>query len=291
MRVVGTIASLLACCSILPIHACAQELDLLRSEVRQAASVDVEPANDRRRRRRQDCDDDDEGPIETVLGWALLQAVSAPYRLPRIAVDDVDFSRGYFVDPYCEFEDAVTSQLVSYDGLVSQGLVGDQNESPWMLRTRIEYADDFDSLSKIGGQLLLDSSIRFGIETEFNHYHEDFRLGSDDELWIGDLNFVYRFAQSDRVQMRSGIGVNWLSDHSDRDFGFNFTYGGDWFPRRPWVISTELDVGRLGDASLFHGRVTGGVLWRNTEFFVGYDHLSVGDADIDSMVAGLRFWL
>ena len=286
MRVLITIVFLMIFSGLVPVSlALAQELDLLREDVRTAAH-----AEGARGKRRRDCDDY-ENPMERFLGWALLQTIAAPYRLPRVMVEDVDFSPGHFVDsPYVEFEDVVTGQLVSYDGFVTHGLAGDETDSAWMLRTRVDYVDDLDALSKIGGQFLFDSSIRFGIESEFNHYREDFRQGVDDELWIGDVNMVYRFAQSDRLQMRSGIGANWLSDRDATDWGFNFTYGGDWFPRRPWVVSTELDLGTLGEASLFHGRVTGGVLWRNTEVYLGYEHLSVGGADIDGLITGLRFW-
>ena len=61
---------------------------------------------------------------------------------------------------------------------------------------------------------------------------------------------MFRFAQSPRSQWRAGIGFNWLDDPIDTNFGFNFTYGFDLFPRRPWVLSTELDWGTLGEAEL-----------------------------------------
>jgi len=90
--------------------------------------------------------------------------------------------------------------------------------------------------------------------------------------------------------MRTGLGMNWLSDSVDSDFGFNFTYGGDWFPRKPWVISSTIDWGRLGHAALFHGRATIGMNYRRWEIYAGYDYYDVGGAQIDGFVTGIRFW-
>jgi hypothetical protein len=47
---------------------------------------------------------------------------------------------------------------------------------------------------------------------------------------------------------RTGLGFNWLDDPIDTNFGFNFTYGADLFPRRPWVLSATIDWGTLGEA-------------------------------------------
>ena len=59
------------------------------------------------------------------------------------------------------------------------------------------------------------------------------------------------------MEFRSGIGLSWLADQQDANFGFNFTYAVDVYPARPWIVSTEIDWGWLGDTSLFHARLTG----------------------------------
>ena len=92
------------------------------------------------------------------------------------------------------------------------------------------------------------------------------------------------------MTMRAGLGLNWLTDSSDTDLGFNFTYGGDLFPAKPWVISGEIDWGTLGHAGLFHGRTTVGICLRQVELFAGYDYFDVGDAQLDGFVSGLRLW-
>ena len=74
------------------------------------------------------------------------------------------------------------------------------------------------------------------------------------------------------------------------DFGFNATYQVDWFPHDPLVFSSELDVGSLGDAWLFHFQQTAGVTWRGLEARVGYDYLDIGDAQFSMLLCGVRGW-
>jgi hypothetical protein len=91
--------------------------------------------------------------------------------------------------------------------------------------------------------------------------------------------------------MRSGLGAAWFADDIETNVGFHFTYEGDWFPVQPWVVSTEFDAGRLGSAWTIHTRATIGLQWHGTEFFTGYDHLSIGSENVDRFVLGVRFWL
>ena len=90
--------------------------------------------------------------------------------------------------------------------------------------------------------------------------------------------------------MRTGIGLNWISDQVGQDSGFNFTYGGDWFPVRPFIVSGELDWGEIGHSNLVHVRVTAGVEWHRAEVYVGYDYLDVGNAQLGTCLAGVRIW-
>ena len=135
----------------------------------------------------------------------------------------------------------------------------------------------------------MEHSSRFGIDAEADYRYEDLGLGTDD-LWTGDVNLVFRFAQSETVQMRSGIGVGWLSDQLGTEAGFNFTYGGDWTPADPWIFSADIDWGRLGETSVFHGRATAGVKYHRLEIYTGYDYYDLGDTAINGLIGGVRLW-
>lgn len=84
---------------------------------------------------------------------------------------------------------------------------------PWLpnepfvfaIQARSEYSTDFDDLSRIGARVLFDTSTRFGIDTEANYWSEQLATGGHDQLWTGDMNLVFRFAQSDWLQMRTGL--------------------------------------------------------------------------------------
>jgi hypothetical protein len=210
-------------------------------------------------------------------GEAVWLVFGAPFWLPHRAVGDSLRKEGFF--PPFPYEDAQGSMYID------PGVVVDKHRR-WMGRMRAEYADDFGGMSHWGGQLLLDTCLRLGIDTEANFRQEEVSVSDRDELWTGDLNFVYRFAQSERFQMRSGLGFNWLDDEAQADFGFNFTYGVDVFPIRPLSLSAVIDWGTVGHAGLFHARATIGLLFGRWETYFGYDYYDVGDAQINGLLGG-----
>jgi hypothetical protein len=70
-----------------------------------------------------------------------------------------------------------------------------------------QYGDDFDGIRHANGRLLMENASRIGIDTEFYYRDEEIPTGHD-ELWTGDFNVTYRFAQNDHWQFRTGLGVN-----------------------------------------------------------------------------------
>ncbi|HUT13514.1 MAG TPA: hypothetical protein VMY42_23705 [Thermoguttaceae bacterium] len=160
----------------------------------------------------------------------------------------------------------------------------------WSARLRGEFATDNNHLERIGGHLLLSTSSRWGLDTEMSFLEESLSGGGRDRLWLGDCNLVFRFAQSEHVQWRTGIGFNWLDDPAATNFGFNFTYGMDWFPARPWVVSSTLDWGTLGRAEQFRFRTTAGVLLRGLESYVGYEYYDLDRTQMNMLIGGVRVW-
>ena len=267
----------------------AQTLAQVRDEVRSSNAQQPDPRDERtardRNRSRQyfsgsdaNCDDqDDDSSLWTQLASGI---VKFPFVFPRLVANDEDFRAGYFPRyPY----------LHGSDGFMTDFAYHEKGTSPWLLRLRADYSTDFDSLSYWGGSTLLDTSTRFGVMSDLYFRQEETPNGND-SLWNGDANIVYRFAQSETLQMRAGAGFNWLSDSVGSEFGMNFTYSGDWFPSDPWIVSGELDAGKLGSADLLHLRATVGAQYHRIELFSGYDHLSIGAADISGPVFGMRLW-
>lgn len=222
-----------------------------------------------------ECEHSDGG--SSLDGGAVFSVLASPWLVPRALLNDQDDDLLLADYPYVE----------DWDGyLVAQDPEPDWAR-PWSGRFLAESGTDFGDLQKHGGRLRLDTRSRWGLDTEWNFRRESLSSGHD-TLWNGDANIVYRFAQSQRAAFYTGLGVNWLADRHAADAGFNFTYGADFYPANPWVISGSIDLGSLGHTSLFHGRATVGVMLNRLEVFTGYDYLKLGSTSLPSFVAGVQ---
>lgn len=260
-------------------------LDTIRSEVRELPSVaddsedDPLPAASGRgnRRRHHGHDSCDDGWISYWVVELSGYALTSPWWGPHYALQDDLRLQGYF-------------PRFPYDGRCGYVTTDPTVPRRWATRVRADYADQFGDTSRIGGHLLLSSASRWGLDTAMDRFEERFPGGGRDRLWMGDCNVVYRFAQSERAEFRTGIGFNWLDDPAQTDFGFNFTYGADFYPGRPWVLSSTLDWGSLGEAELFRFRATVGAIVRRTEVYTGYEYLDIDSVQMNALVAGIRLW-
>lgn len=278
----------------------ADSLSGLRAEVRPPQQEQPEEEEDEREeaepsRRRcsgwfsDDCDEPDAERMRNKLGAALVvgaaAVVTTPFWGPIVmAEDDYDARAEFLSYPYQDDEGEMVFETAA--GQWPTGI----ESGPWLARFGSDYGTNFSGTEWIGGHLLLDTSWRWGLDGEFRRLEEQLAAGEEDSLWLGDVNLVFRFAQHERWQMRTGLGTNFLSDDAGSDFGFNFTYGGDYLPVEPLELSATLDAGRLGSADLLHLRTTAGLTWRHAETYVGYDYLRVGQFDLNGLVAGLRLW-
>jgi hypothetical protein len=129
-----------------------------------------------------------------------------------------------------------------------------------------------------------------GLDLDLRHWQQVAGLTAGDQLWLGKSDITFRFAQSEHWLFRSGIGVNWLGDNAATNFGFNFNYGIDWFPVKPLVFSSEIDLGTLGKSWLFHARTSAGIVVQGTEFYLGYDYYDIGNAQFNGLSTGVRLW-
>lgn len=234
-----------------------------------------------------DWDDDcDESGLWLGLGYVTGLTVTSPFWGPPVLIGDHYNEPGFF--PHYPHQYGPGYMLIGPGEAF--GLEGPREPWPWAARTRAEYGTDFDGLEWIGGHVLVEGTWRFGFDTEFRQVSEDLWPAGLDDLWLGDANVVFRFAQSEAIVMRMGLGANWLSDQFGTDLGFNFTYGGDWFPVQPLVVSGEIDVGTLGSSHLYHLRTTIGANWRFSEVYIGYDYTDIGRTQLSGLVAGVRLW-
>ena len=217
----------------------------------------------------------------SLLGPPVLYAIAAPIWAPRALLGDDSESDGSFLSfPY----------QYGKPGSMILDTVNPAGRRIYSGTARFEYAENFDSVSTLSGHFLLQGKNRLGLDAGFDARREDLTLFSHDRLWTGTINLVSRFAQNEQVQMYFGVGANFLDDASGTDWGINFTYGGDWLLKAPWVMSLDLDLGRIGHATLSHVRWTIGMALKRYEVYVGFDHYRAGSVDLDQMVSGIRVW-
>jgi hypothetical protein len=232
-----------------------------------------------------DCDDDDhdDESLEDALGALMVYGIGAvitsPWWGPHAMVDEGLGVPNYF--PGHPYYAADAGYM-----LTSTSDWGDEFPATSATRFAFEYGHNLDQLQSVTGRLLWEHQSRFGVDGEIRYLQEEGAF-LDDQLALGDLNFVYRFAQSDRLVMRSGLGINWLIDEHDAEAGFNFTYGGDLFPVKPLVISSEIDWGTLGDAEVFQWRGTVGAVWDHIEVYAGYRYYELEVVALDGIIAVL----
>ena len=253
----------------------AQTLETIRSGVRDPPPPSPSQSSTSHSSSR---DSDDDSPFDDLKGCLFLycaemagRALSFPIWVPHYLLNDnynfIDFHQF----PY----DDTTSPPETF---------------PFAIRFDADYVAAFDNIDRINGHVLISTASRFEIDARFQHLAEHPGDGTQDQLWTGDCNVTYRFAQNERVQFRAGLGLNWMNDAAETDVGFNFTYGADFLPAKPWVFSAVLDAGTLGHAGLFRFRTTAGVIYRSVELYTGYEYTDIGAEHWNGLIGGVRLW-
>ena len=153
-------------------------------------------------------------------------------------------------------------------------------------RLRFDYSEDYGDEIRIHGQLMTQLTGQLGLDAEATWYDKNRNSDVTGELWTGDANLVYKLDVS-RVALRFGGGAAYTLEDGNADVGYNLTYGTDFYIRRPFLVSGEIDWGQISQDQLFHWRVTVGFVYGSLEIFGGYDSYELGEFEIDGPVAGL----
>lgn len=257
----------------MPHSAFAGEFDAIRESLR------TEPENSEPKpyRPADDCDDEP-GLFSQFLGQAFIHALISPWSVPLFLTGENNFADRAVVvpEPYRDAPFAMKFEPA-------------EDELPNIFgRLQLDFATNFDDLERVGGQLLLETPWRLGLDTGWSNWWEQ-QGSSRDTLQLGDANVVFRFAQSENLQFRTGLGINWMADSAAGNVGFNFTHGFDYYPKKPWVISSTVDIGTLGHAGLFHNQTTVGLLFRRCEIFTGFEYYHIGRGELSGWINGLRW--
>ncbi|MEO1615358.1 MAG: hypothetical protein AAFV88_05885 [Planctomycetota bacterium] len=232
-------------------------------------------------------DDDDENDGETIGPLTFAAAIvagvaTAPYWMPQGLLNDD--SEAMTSLRACPFEAERFGFLIidRIDCDTDAVLAG----SSWVIDGNVSYATDFDSLDGWGGEFYYDHRSRLGLHSRVRLLEED--LGtSDDHMYLGSLNATIRFAQSETVQMHSGLGFVWLDDPGGSEFGVNWLYRMDWAVFNPLTLNAHVELGKLGDAVASRIATQARFHYRNMSIFVGGEHFGFDDQFIHLFTSGV----
>ena len=215
-------------------------------------------------------------PAPVVVETPVCEPVEGPLYPPAAPSPAQSFGESFASYPYAN----------SATGCLLSARAG----KPWLGRVQFELGDGSEEVERTGVAFLLEGSFGFGVDFDWDSLTESLPEGGHDELHIGELNVMYRLIETDHALIRAGIGVQWMGDRFDTDSGVNFSLQADLFPRRPYVVSGELDFGTIGDAQTIHAAATAGVMLGRAELYGGYDYRRISDVEIKGPMIGLRLW-
>jgi hypothetical protein len=181
--------------------------------------------------------------------------------------------------------------------LPDNGLDWREGGHTWAAQLQADIAFIDNNTWRVRPRFRLFTPSRFELDGELAYYHES--LSVDDQrllkrtidwLGMGTGHISYRFAQSQAVQFRAGIGPRFLVTPDDSELGFDTVYSFDAFIHDPLVLSGSIGLGSVGRAFVSDFRIQLGFVFSGVELYGGYEHVQIGHAPLGGPLAGLRYW-
>jgi hypothetical protein len=231
----------------------------------------------------------DENDRQALRDRVLL--VLMPWTLP-IAVMDEPCLRGYARHPYADGH----GQLRAVESACKRPSTRRPDDAPRSLAAQLDMGSGYMANQVVPATLALRLQLpqRFELSARASLL-SDFAEPSTERAMNDSAVIAYRFAQSGRADLRSGLGMRHyrLEKGGDR-WGFDALYGLDFFARRHVVGRVELHLGSLDRAVVFETRATLGVMLGRFEPYAGGDFMAVvgssQTAKLGGAVAGVRLW-
>ena len=163
----------------------------------------------------------------------------------------------------------------------------------WGARGSLSIGADFDDLSQFSFSLLLQEPGSIGLDLSVTTLREqgfsESLFSFRDNLWIGDANLVFEPLCTSDVRARIGVGINWMADAYGSDAGLNLAAGLDWKLSEKLTLSAEGDIGTLGEADFWHGRLSLAQQLGCAEWITGIDHYNIGGVNLHNFFTGFGF--
>jgi hypothetical protein len=140
----------------------------------------------------------------------------------------------------------------------------------------------------LGGRLMLPG--RLELDANVNGLMDPVENGGVDRATFGNAHVAVRFAQSEQVQFRTGLGYQQFADQYGVEPGIDFLYGFEAQLGAHLILSVSGNLGSAGHALVGQIRGSLGVMLDRFEIYAGYDHISIGDVPLGGPAAGIRAW-
>ncbi|MFT3925677.1 MAG: hypothetical protein QM778_24260 [Myxococcales bacterium] len=247
-----------------------------------------------------DDDDDSSGGTDSPFGRAIAMMILFPWSAPHLGLESPPLP-GY-AEPSVHNSCMSSYAAVPYQqgrGLLrnacDESTLGEKRsvlmvsgESGFMLQNVVP--------ASFGVRLLLPK--RFELSGRVDILKDLARAADQAVMATAHLN--YRFAQSQYVDFRTGVGPR-LFKLDELRLGADLLYAFDVYGKRPIVFRAELHAGfmhRNGSdkpAVFGQARATIGYMFDRVEVYAGYDHLKMADPygpgmPLGGPIAGLRGW-
>lgn len=162
------------------------------------------------------------------------------------------------------------------------------------VRPSAEVSYVFDNLLRARAATRLLTPSRLELSGSVSAYAERIpETGGVEMAVLGRAGVDLRFAQSSKVQFRTGGSVLHWNYEGAAATGGALTYGIDFFLGRPVIGSAEAHLGVLGRGFAMYSELRGtlGVSLERTEVYVGYQLMHIDDVPFGGPLMGLRLWL
>ncbi len=191
-------------------------------------------------------------------------------------------------------EPAVVEELAPPPAPIEDWTAGSQ---AWAAQLSLDGAlIDADTM-RLRPRFRLFTPSRFELDAEASIYRET--LGAADRIDLGrnvdwmtvsTMHVAMRFAQSQAVQFRLGIGPRLMTTPDAAFMGWDLSYGFEAFPIRPFILAGSAGMGTVGQAFVTELRGSVGIVVSAVEVMVGGERLQIGDTVLAGPTAGVRIW-
>jgi hypothetical protein len=217
--------------------------------------------------------------------------VLAPFIVPVVFFDDGYARRLQFsIYPYANGVQSYQLPTPEIAKMRHNDALQEAVRVNWAARIASDEGNDFRGLNRTGVQFKLEHTCRWGINSNWHWLAERLPYDGIDEALLGDTKhrLPLRAKRKPRHVHRPRCAPPPIA--AKPIGGFNFTYGGVWFPMQPLIVSAYFDAGTLGHAGVLHAGGSVGAIYRGWELFAGYDFLRIGGTNLQGTMIGGRWW-